>query len=98
MPILDDILQHRVLGREYERGRLEGALRIIRMQIERRFGPLPDWAEQSLRNMTVDELENLADRVFEVQSLELRARIPGFRPGHAPTSLVRRHFQGRHSQ
>jgi trigger factor len=22
-----------------------------------------------------------------------RARIPGFRPGHAPTSLVRRHFQ-----
>ena len=23
-----------------------------------------------------------------------RARIPGFRPGHAPTSLVRRHFQG----
>ena len=23
-----------------------------------------------------------------------RARIPGFRPGHAPISLVRRHFQG----
>ncbi len=23
-----------------------------------------------------------------------RARIPGFRPGHAPTSLVRRHFDG----
>ncbi len=23
-----------------------------------------------------------------------RARIPGFRPGHAPVSLVRRHFQG----
>lgn len=23
-----------------------------------------------------------------------RARIPGFRPGHAPKSLVRRHFQG----
>ena len=22
-----------------------------------------------------------------------RARIPGFRPGHAPTSLVRRHFR-----
>jgi len=71
MPILDDILQHRVLGREYKRGRLEGALKIIRMQIERRFGPLPDWADQSLRTMTVDELENLADRVFEVQSLEL---------------------------
>jgi hypothetical protein len=64
-------LRHRVLGREYKRGRLEGELKIIRMQIERRFGPLPDWAEQSLRNLTVDELENLADRVFEVQSLEL---------------------------
>jgi hypothetical protein len=69
MPILDDILQHRVLGREYKRGRLEGELKIIRMQIEKRFGPLPDWAEQSLRNMTVDELEILADCGFEVQNL-----------------------------
>lgn len=70
MPILDDILQHWVLGREYKRGRLEGALKIIRTQIERRFGPVPDWAEQCLCNMTADELENLADRVCEVPSLE----------------------------
>jgi hypothetical protein len=58
------------LGREYKRGKLEGELRIIRMQIERRFGPVPDWAEQCLRNMTADELENVAGRVFDVQSLE----------------------------
>jgi hypothetical protein len=69
MPILDDILDHKVLGREYKRGFLEGELKIIRMQIERRFGPLPNWAEQCIRAMTAAELENLADRVFEVQSL-----------------------------
>jgi len=70
MPILDDILHHKVLGREYKRGFLEGELKIIRMQIEKCFGPLPNWAEQCLRGMTAAELENLADRVFEVQSLE----------------------------
>ena len=69
MPILDDILDHKVLGREYKREFLEGELKIIRMQIERRFGPLPNWAEQCIRAMTAAELENLADRVFEVQSL-----------------------------
>ena len=71
MPILNDILQHRVLGREYKRGRMEGGLKIIRMQIERRLGPLPNWAEQCIRGMTAAELENLADRVFQIQSLEL---------------------------
>ena len=70
MPILEDILRHQVLGREYKRGRLEGELKIIRVQIEKRFGPMPDWKEQALRNMTADELENLAGRVFDVQSLE----------------------------
>jgi len=70
MPILDDILHHKVLEREYKRGFLEGELKIIRMQIEKCFGPLPNWAEQCLRGMTAAELENLADRVFEVQSLE----------------------------
>jgi hypothetical protein len=54
----EDILQHRVLGREYKRGRFEGELKIIRVQIEKRFGPMPDWAQQGLRNMRADELEN----------------------------------------
>jgi hypothetical protein len=70
MPILDDILQHKVLGREYKRGLHEGELKIIRMQIERRLGPLPNWAEECIRGMTAAELENLADRVFEIKSLE----------------------------
>lgn len=49
MPILEDIVRRRMLGREYKRGRLEGELKIIRVQIEKRFGPMPDWAEQGLR-------------------------------------------------
>ena len=69
MPILVDFLEHTVLGREYKRGLLAGKLAILRMQIERRFGPLPDWGEQRLRNMTVDELNALVDRIFDAHSL-----------------------------
>ena len=44
-------------------GVLEGELKIIPMQVEKRFGPLPNWAEQCICGMTAAELENLADRV-----------------------------------
>jgi hypothetical protein len=47
MPILVDFLEHTVLGREYKRGLLAGKLAILRMQIERRFGPLPDWGNSA---------------------------------------------------
>jgi trigger factor len=39
----------------------------------------------------IDVVQREVDSVAE--QFAKRARIPGFRPGHAPTTLVRRHFQ-----
>jgi hypothetical protein len=79
MPILVDFLEHKVLGREYQRGLLLGKPAILRMQIARRFGPLPDLGEQHLWNMTVDELNALVYRICDAHSLHepLHSRAAG---------------------
>jgi predicted transposase YdaD len=49
MPILDDIMDHDVLGPVLRQGRKEGseetARRIIRPLLQQRFGSVPDWVE-----------------------------------------------------
>jgi hypothetical protein len=70
MPLEIDILENKVLGREFKRGRLDGELTIIRRQIAKRFGELPAWAEERMGALTVPELEELSDRVLDAQSLE----------------------------
>jgi predicted transposase YdaD len=86
MPIHIDILENKVLGREYKRGlqdgelkgeirgevkgEIKGELAILRRQIEKRFGPLPPWAEESLTARTITQLEDLSLRVLDAESLE----------------------------
>jgi hypothetical protein len=70
VPILNDILDHEVLGREYKRGRLEGELRLLRRLIETRFGPIPAWAEERLSGYAIDDLDNLGIRVLAAASLD----------------------------
>jgi hypothetical protein len=70
MPILNDILDNKVLGREFKRGLQEGELTVLRRQIEKRFGALPGWAEERLTDRTTAELEELSIRVLDAQSLE----------------------------
>jgi predicted transposase YdaD len=98
MPLLDDIMDNKVLGREYKRGRaeglqegelkgelkgkltgqlegklegkLEGELTILRRLVEKRFGPIPDWAEERLRSQSAAELEALSVGVLDAQSIE----------------------------
>jgi len=81
MPILNDILDHEVLGREYkkgvqvgvEQGRQEGLqheLDLVRRLIEQRFGPLPSWAEQRLAQLPVPEIETIGLRLRDAKSLE----------------------------
>jgi len=70
MPILNDILDNKVLGREFKRGVQEGELTVLRRQIEKRFGALPNWAEERLTGRTTTELEELSIRVLDAQNLE----------------------------
>lgn len=74
MPIHIDILENEVLGREYKRGLWEGEQRgeltIFRRLLEKRFGPIPNWAEDQLGKLTTRELEDLSFRLLDVGSLE----------------------------
>jgi hypothetical protein len=66
MPILNDILDNKVLGREFKRGELT----VLRRQIEKRFGAIPSWAEERLAGRSPADLEDLSVRVLDAQSLE----------------------------
>jgi hypothetical protein len=70
MPILNDILDHEVLGREYRKGEVKGELRILRGLIQQRFGVLPAWAEARLSQLSAAELETISLRLLNVGSLE----------------------------
>jgi hypothetical protein len=70
MPIHIDILENKVLGREYRRGLQDGELTVLRRQIEKRFGPLPPWAEERLTACATTALEDLSTRVLDTPSLE----------------------------
>ena len=70
MPIHIDILENRVLGREYKRGLQEGEVTVLRLQIEKRFGALPSWADERLTSKTKEELERLSLRVLDAPTLE----------------------------
>jgi Domain of unknown function (DUF4351) len=65
MPILNNILDHKVLGREFKKGELT----VLRRQLEKRFGPLPAWAEERLASYSASELEDLSLSVLAAQSL-----------------------------
>jgi hypothetical protein len=65
-PILNDILDHKVLGREFKRSELT----VLRRQIEKRFGAIPGWAEERLASQSSTELEELSVRVLDAGSIE----------------------------
>jgi len=51
-------------------GRQLGEIRILRQLLTRRFGALPDWAEQWLQSAPLADLEYGSDRVLDASSLE----------------------------
>ena len=66
MPITVDILENKVFARAYRRGELS----LLRLQIDKRFGPIPPWAEERLTNYSSGTLEELGERLFDAASLE----------------------------
>lgn len=66
MPILDDIMDHPVIGRERKRGERE----IVILMMEKRFGALPDWVTSRLNSASHKEIEAIALRLLDSPSLE----------------------------
>jgi hypothetical protein len=73
MPILDDIMDHAVIGRERrigrEQGREEGERKIILRQIAKRFGPVPAAARKRIEALSASKLERIALRLLDAGSL-----------------------------
>jgi predicted transposase YdaD len=82
MPILDDIMDHDLLGPAIRRGlqqgraegraegRVEGERTVVLRLIEKRFGAVPAWARQRLVAMSGHEVEETALRLLDARSLE----------------------------
>ncbi|WP_083896739.1 DUF4351 domain-containing protein [Oscillatoria acuminata] len=60
-----------------QRGREEGGRRIIKRMVRRRFGEVPELVETTLPRLNVEQLEELAECLIEVNSLdEFMAALP----------------------
>jgi predicted transposase YdaD len=86
MPILIDIMDNPVLGREIRRGieigRAEGLqqglqeglhvgeLKLLSRLVEKRFGPIPAWARKSLQKKTAADLEEIGLRILDAGTLK----------------------------
>lgn len=82
MPILNDIMEHRVIGpairQGLDQGRQEGrqegkheeAVAMLRRLIVKRFGAIPDWAAEQLGTKSTPELEDLSVRIFDARDVE----------------------------
>ena len=62
------IAKGRVVGRV--EGRVEGEARILKRQLERRFGVLPEWASDQLVSAKEEELEAWSVAVLTAPTLD----------------------------
>ena len=70
VPVYIDIMKNKVLGRERRQGQLDGVLTLLRRQLDKKFGPIPTWADERLSQATVPEIEELAVRLLDTASLD----------------------------
>jgi predicted transposase YdaD len=82
MPILDKLIDHDLLGpilrkgirqgrKEGKReGKLLGQRLVIGRLIEKRFGPVPEWAKQRIESLSASDLEPVELRLLDARTLE----------------------------
>jgi hypothetical protein len=70
MPILNDILDHEVIGPAILQGRQEGRREVLRSLLERHFGRIPEWAEARLASLSADDLDGLVARILDASHIE----------------------------
>lgn len=54
----------------WTKGRAEGEVQMLRRQLTRRFGPLPEWVNLRLQKADSAQLEAWADQVLDAKTLE----------------------------
>lgn len=70
MPILNDIMDHAVIGPERRRGKEEGERRIVLTMASKRFGPLSATARKRIEALPASKLERVALRLLDAKSLD----------------------------
>jgi len=58
------------MKRGHELGLQQGITLLLRRQLRKRFGELPDWVEARLAEGTPTQLEQWAERVLDAATLE----------------------------
>ena len=69
VPVLNNLHDHKVLGREFKKGLQEGEAKMLRRQLERRYKKLPSWVADKLATATPAQLEAWQERLLEKKSL-----------------------------
>jgi hypothetical protein len=57
------------------KGRVEGKSSLLKRQLERRFGLLPEWASERLENAKEEELETWSEAILTAPTLEAVFRV-----------------------
>ena len=69
MPILDDIMDHDLLGPIFREGEHKGELKILRRTIAQRFGNIPATIDERLSKLSIPELEDLGLHLLDAKTL-----------------------------
>jgi predicted transposase YdaD len=78
MPILNDIMDHKVLGPAILQGRREGRQEglqegrhaMLRRILEKRFGQIPEWVEKRLTGLPAADLDEVGVRILDAAGFE----------------------------
>ena len=68
--LVEGSLAWRWLEEGREEGREEGARRLVLRLLNKRFGPLPDWAQERVTASSIDALDELFEKTLEASSLD----------------------------
>lgn len=65
-----EIRDNPIINYYFKEGQQEGEINLLRKQLRKRFGQLPEWTNEYLKKATTSELEEVGLRLLEAASLE----------------------------
>jgi predicted transposase YdaD len=70
MPVLNDIMDNKVIGPAIRQGRVEGQVEIVLCQIQKRFGRIPPSVAQRIAALKPAQLKRVGLRLLDAQRIE----------------------------